>query len=111
MNKKYLQYLAIFTFISVIFMIGMSVYNQHAYKVRKKGLESIQFVIVTDPIVLIGLIVTEYDTFALLRDMLIEFEPLNEQENLLHQKALKKIVRCLENVIEWKLTEIPPEKN
>ena len=106
MKKQYLKYLGILAVIVFLLTAGIGMYNQHTYNVHIKGLKAIQLVIDTEPEVITGLILTKRPAYIKLRDMLIAFEPLNEQEHLLHQEALKKILKCLEDaqaVLEGKL--------
>jgi len=99
------KHVALLAAVSVVLAIGafglfgLYLYNNHVQSTRLQGLEAIKLTLEEPRETIIGLILTEIETYKNLRDMLMKFEPQDRSEYELHQKALKKMLGCLEDAL------------
>ena len=99
------KHVALLAAVSVVLAIGLFglfglyLYNNHVQSTRLQGLEAIKLTLEEPRETIIGLILTEIETYKNLRDMLMKFEPQDRSEYELHQKALKKMLGCLEDAL------------
>jgi hypothetical protein len=97
MKKGYIKYLGILATVAVLFIVSMGIYNTHTHNIRVKGFESIQLVLNTDQTIITAVILDDIESYHKLRDMIMDFEPLDEDEFILHQEAIRKLIRALED--------------
>ena len=102
----------------VCFLIGVFItlsfgYIQYEKGVRGKGFESMDLVLTTERAVITDLILTHFDLYVNLEDLVMDFKPKTKDESALKIEVLEKLKSCLidaKDITKGKQTTTPLTK-